>query len=117
MTDIAPHTRANARRLRAEMTPQERKLWMQLRDQNHRLGLHFRRQAPVGRFIAYFVDFGRRLVIEVDGGQHGGPEDTARDAWFAAEGFTVLRVWNSDVDGNLEGVMPLVLDALEGGLE
>ena len=117
MTDIAPQTRANARRLRAEMTPQERKLWMQLRDLNHRLGLHFRRQAPVGRFIADFVDFGRRLVIEVDGGQHGGPEDTARDAWFAAEGFTVLRVWNSDVDGNLEGVMQLVLDALEGGLE
>ena len=117
MTDIAPHTRANARRLRAEMTPQERKLWTQLRDLNYRIGLHFRKQAPVGRFIADFVDFGRRLVIEVDGGQHGGPEDTARDAWFAAEGFTVLRVWNGDVDGNLEGAMQLVLDALEGGLE
>jgi very-short-patch-repair endonuclease len=99
------------------MTPQERKLWTQLRDLNHRLGLNIRRQAPVGRYIADFVEFGRKLVIEVDGGQHGGPEDTARDAWFAAEGFTVLRVWNSDVDGNLEGVMPLVLDALEGGLE
>ena len=117
MTDIAPHTRANARRLRAEMTPQERKLWTQLRDLNHRLRLNIRRQAPVGRYIADFVEFGRKLVIEVDGGQHGGPEDAARDAWFAAEGFTVLRVWNSDVDGNLEGVMQLVLDALEGGLE
>ncbi len=117
MTDISPHTRANARRLRTEMTPQERKVWMELRDLNHCLGLHFRRQAPVGNFIADFVDFGRRLVIEVDGGQHGGPKDTARDAWFAAEGFTVLRVWNSDVDGNLEGVMQLVLDALEGVLE
>ena len=117
MADIAPHTRANARHLRAEMTPQERKLWTQLRDLNHRLGLHFRRQAPVGRFIADFVDFGRQLVIEVDGGQHGGPEDAARDAWFAAQGFTVLRFWNGDVDGNLEGAMQLVLDALEGGLE
>ena len=117
MPNISPHTRANARRLRAEMTPQECTLWTQLRDLNHRLGLNIRRQAPVGRFIADFVDFGRRLVIEVDGGQHGGPEDAARDAWFAAEGFTVLRVWNSDVDGNLEGVMQLVLDALEGGLE
>ncbi len=117
MTNISPHTRANARRLHAEVTPQERKLWMHLRDLNHRLGLHFRRQAPVGRFIADFVDFKRRLVIEVDGGQHGGPEDTARDTWFATEGFTVLRVWNSDVDDNLEGVMQLVLDALEGGLE
>jgi very-short-patch-repair endonuclease len=117
MTDIAPHTRANARRLRAEMTPQERKLWTQLRDMNYRIGLHFRKQAPVGRFIADFVDFGRQLVIEVDGGQHGGPADAARDAWFAAQGFTVLRFWNGDVDGNLEGVMQLVLDALEGGLE
>jgi very-short-patch-repair endonuclease len=117
MTDIAPHTRANARRLRAEMTPQERKLWTQLRDLNNRLGLNIRRQAPIGRYIADFVEFGRKLVIEVDGAQHGGPEDAARDAWFAAEGFTVLRVWNSDVDGNLEGVMQLVLDALEGGLE
>ncbi len=117
MTNISPHTRANARRLRTEMTPQERKVWMELRDLNHCLGLHFRRQAAVGHFIADFVDFGRRLVIEVDGGLHGGPEDTARDAWFATEGFTVLRVWNSDVDGNLEGVMQLVLDALEGGLE
>ena len=117
MTDIAPHTRANARRLRAEMTPQELKLWTQLRDLNHHLGLNIRRQAPVGRYIADFVEFGRKLVIEVDGGQHGGPADAARDAWFAAQGFTVLRVWNGDVDGNLEGVMQLVLDALEGGLE
>ena len=117
MTEIAPHTRTNARRLRAELTPQERKLWGQLRDLNHRLGLNFRRQAPVGRFIADFVEFGRRLVIEVDGGQHGGPEvkalDAARDAWFGAEGFTVLRFWNHDVDRNLEGVMQMVLDALE----
>ena len=117
MTNISPHTRANARRLRTEMTPQERKVWMELRDLNHCLGLHFRRQAAVGHLIADFVDFGRRLVIEVDGGLHGGPEDTARDAWFQGQGFTVLRVWNSDVDGNLEGVMQLVLDALEGGLE
>ena len=117
MTNISPHTRANARRLRTEMTPQERKVWMELRDLNHCLGLHFRRQAAVGHFIADFVDFGRRLVIEVDGGLHGGPEATARDAWFQGQGFTVLRFWNSDVDGNLEGVMQLVLDALEGGLE
>lgn len=113
MTDIAPHTRANARRLRAEMTPQERQVGAGLRDLNHRLGTHFRRQAPVGRFIADFVDFGRRVVIEVDGGQHGGADDAARDVWLQAEGFTVLRVWNSDVDGNVEGVMQVVLDVLE----
>jgi very-short-patch-repair endonuclease len=113
MTDITPHVRAKARRLRADMTLQERKLWPQLRDLNHRLGLNFRRQAPVGRFIADFVEFGRRLVVEVDGGQHGGLEDAARDRWFHEQGFTVLRFWNKDVDGNLEGVMQVVLDALD----
>ncbi len=93
------------------MTPQERRVWAQLRDLNHRLGTHFRRQAPVGRFIADFVEFGRRLVIEIDGGAEG----TERDAWFQAQGFTVLRFWNRDVDRKLEGVMQVVLDALEGG--
>ena len=113
MTDISPHTRANARRLRHEMTAQERKLWAHLRDLNHRLGLNFRRQAPVGRFVADFVDFGRKLAIEVDGGQHGGAEDAARDAWFQSEGFALLRFWNNEVDGNLDGVMQVVLDALD----
>ena len=113
MTEIAPQVRANARRLRAEMSPQERRVWRQLRDLNHRRGLNFRRQAPVGRFIADFVEFGRKLVIEIDGGQHGGDEDAARDAWFRGQGFTVLRFWNNDVDSNLDGVMHVVLDLLE----
>ncbi len=113
MTGIAAHTRSNARKLRIGMTPQERRLWGQLRDLNHRLGLNFRRQAPVGRYIADFVDFGLRLVIEVDGGQHEGTQDAARDAWFAAQGFRVLRFWNNDVSGNIDGVMQMILDAVE----
>jgi len=113
MTSITPQTRQRARTLRAEMTPQERKLWAQLRDLNHRLGLNFRRQAAVGPYIADFADFGRKLVIEVDGGQHGGAADAVRDGWFIAQGFNVLRVWNNDVDGNLDGVMQVVLDWLE----
>lgn len=112
MTGIAPKTRANARRLRSELTPQERKLWAQFRDLNHRLGLNFRRQAPVGRFIVDFVDLGRKLVIEVDGGQHGSEQDEARDGWFKEQGFTVLRFWNSDVEANTEGVMQRILDHL-----
>jgi very-short-patch-repair endonuclease len=52
-------------------------------------------------------------VIEVDGGGHGGARDAARDAWLASEGFRVLRFWNAEVDGNLEGVMQQVLDTLE----
>lgn len=113
MTRIAPHTRARARDLRRDMTPQERRLWTKLREVNRMVGTNFRRQAPVGHYIADFADLGRRLVIEVDGGGHGGPRDQARDAWFAGEGFTVLRVWNAEVDGNIEGVMQVVLDTLE----
>ena len=112
MTQITPATRANARRLRAEMTPQERRLWKGLREINQMLGTHFRRQAPIGRFIADFAEYGRRLVIEVDGGQHGGARDMARDAWLKGQGFVVLRFWNTEVDGNIEGVMQVVLDAV-----
>jgi len=84
-----------------------------LRDVNRMLGTHFRRQAPIGRFIADFAEYGRRLVIEVDGGQHGGSRDAARDAWLMGQGFVVLRFWNNEVDGNIEGVMRVVLDAVE----
>ncbi len=114
MTGIHPITRQRARKLRAEMTPQERKVWAQLRQLNRMLGLHFRRQAPIGPFIADFADLGRRLVIEIDGGGHGGERDARRDEWLSAEGFAVLRFWNAEVDGNIEGVMQVVLDVLEG---
>ena len=112
MTEITPDTRANARRLRIYTTPQERRLWGKLRELNRVLGTHFRRQAPIGRFIADFAEYGRRLVIEVDGGQHGGARDQVRDGWLKGQGFAVLRIWNNEVDGNLTGVMQVVLDAL-----
>jgi very-short-patch-repair endonuclease len=95
------------------MTPQERRVWLKLRELNAMLGLHFRRKAPVGLFVADFLEFGRRLVIEVDGGQHGGRRDDMRDAWFTGQGFAVLRVWNADVDRNIDGVMQTILDALD----
>ena len=95
------------------MTPQEKRLWTQLRAVNQMIAAHFRRQAPIGPYIADFAALSHRLVIEVDGGGHGGPTDRVRDAWLKAQGFTVLRFWNSEVDGNLEGVMRVVVDALE----
>ena len=113
MTEITPDTRANARRLRIYTTPQERRLWGKLRELNRVLGTHFRRQAPIGRFIADFAEYGRRLVIEVDGGQHGGARDQVRDGWLKGQGFEVLRFWNNEVYGNIEGVMRVVLDAIE----
>ena len=110
MTRIDPHTRANAKRLRATPTPQERRIWAGLRDLNRAFGAHFRRQAPIGPYIADFADYGARLVIEIDGGQHGGAEDTARDAFLARQGFRVLRFWNFEVVESFDGVLERVLD-------
>ena len=114
MTGIHPITRQRARKLRAEMTPQERRVWAKLRELNRTLGLHFRRQAPIGPFIADFADLGRRVVVEIDGGGHGGERDQRRDEWLNGQGFQVLRFWNPEVSGNIEGVMQLVLDAVGG---
>jgi hypothetical protein len=55
------------------------------------------------------------LVIEVDGGGHGGERDVARDEWLSAQGFQVLRFWNSQISGNIEGVMQMIFDAVGGG--
>ena len=106
----------NARALRKRLTPQEVKLWVKLRDMKA-LGFHFRRQAPIGRYIVDFVSFGTRLVIEADGGQHGMPTgaqaDKVRDEFLGSQGFRVLRFWNSDIDANLDGVLENILNALE----
>jgi very-short-patch-repair endonuclease len=114
VTGIHPITRQQARTLRAEMTPHERMLWAKLRELNRMLGMHFRRQAPIGPFIADFAELGRRVVIEVDGGGHGGPRDVAREDWLASQGFRVLRFWNPEVSGNIEGVMQVIFDAVDG---
>ncbi|MET0967645.1 MAG: DUF559 domain-containing protein [Tardiphaga sp.] len=106
-----------ARALRKNLTPQEAKLWVKLRELKP-LGFHFRRQAPIGHIIVDFVSFRDRLVIEVDGGQHNFDDaarrDKARDAFLRGEGFRVLRFWDFDVDRNLEGVMESVLSACGG---
>ena len=100
-----------ARKLRRNMTDAERRLWSRLRA--HQLGVHFRRQVPLERYVLDFVCFQARLVIEVDGGQHADSDaDKQRDAWLKARGFRVLRFWNNDVLGNTEGVLEVVVRAL-----
>ena len=105
-----------ARQLRKQLTPQEVKLWMKLRELRQ-LGYHFRRQAPLGPYIVDFICFGSNVIVEADGGQHGLPEgvvrDRIRDAFFRSEGFQVLRFWNSDIDQNLEGVMETIFAVLK----
>ena len=108
-----------ARHLRRELTEAERKLWYALRA--HRLaGLSFRRQTPCGPFIVDFLCADARLVVEVDGATHSTEDeivyDKRRDAWFAANGYRVLRVTNDDVYRNLDGVCETILAWVEGRL-
>jgi very-short-patch-repair endonuclease len=95
-----------ARQLRCKQTDTENLLWSRLRA--HRLsGLKFRRQQPIGVYVVDFICPEKKLIVEVDGGQHQvrAGYDEVRDAWLKSEGFTVLRYWNNDVMGNVEGVL------------
>ena len=97
---------ANAKSLRSHQTEAESKLWYHLRA--HRfMGLKFKRQKPVGRYIADFVCWEHRLIVELDGGQHAeeAAYDRQRDAWLRSQGYTVLRFWNHEVMGEMEGVL------------
>ncbi|MFH0934278.1 MAG: DUF559 domain-containing protein [Pseudomonadota bacterium] len=71
------------------------------------MGLKFKRQKPIGRYIVDFVCMELKLIIEVDGGQHAEQEkyDGVRDDWLRGEGYTVLRLWNNDVMQNTDGVL------------
>ena len=111
---VAPSTpNSRARALRSRMTDAECKLWFALRDRRF-ADFKFRRQVPVGPFIADFVCYNARVVIEVDGGQHAeSSSDARRDRWFAANEFLVLRFWNNDVLHNLEGVLTSLLETLQ----
>lgn len=101
----------NARALRANMTDAERAIWQHLRAEQ--MGVKFRRQAPIGRYIVDFVCFSHRLIIEIDGSQHAdSASDTVRDAFLVAEGFKVLRFWNNEVLQQLDGVLEVVRLAL-----
>jgi len=90
------------------MTPEEVKLWVQLRHLN-RQGYHFRRQVPLDGYVVDFAEFRCKLIIEVDGSQHGLPEgeshDARRDEHFERCGFRVLRFWNVDVNQAMDGVI------------
>lgn len=98
-----------ARILRRDKTPAERKLWRALREFNAGGDVHFRQQAPIGHFIADFCEHTRKLIIEVDGGQHNEPENVRRDAertaWLHSRGYRVIRFSNIDVFKNLESVI------------
>ena len=96
-----------ARKLRKNSTEQERIMWKLLRNRNFK-NLKFKRQVPVGNYVADFLCEEKKLVIEIDGGQHNEAEniikDNKRTKYFESEGYNVIRFWNNEITENLSGV-------------
>ena len=105
--------RRHAKKMRSEPTPAEHRLWQILRAKRL-AGYKFKRQLPIDQYVVDFVCPRHRLVVEADGGQHAeSPRDTVRDTYLEAQGFRVLRFWNSDIFDNEEGVLTGILNALQ----
>ncbi|WP_202334106.1 endonuclease domain-containing protein [Mesorhizobium sp. L-8-3] len=106
---VSSRNRRFARTMRRAPTDAEEKLWAELRDR--RLDrIKFRRQVPVGTYIADFVCLDAKLIIEIDGSQHGEPDyDRVRDAELKSRGFRVLRFWNDDVLRDLDAVCDTII--------
>ena len=107
---VPPHLRQNARRMRSAMTEAELKLWNELRA--HRLmGLAFRRQMPIGRYIADIACPEHKLIVEVDGSQHAEDEmyDQLRTTYLEQQGWQVVRFWNDDVLNDIDNVCSHIL--------
>src|SRR5215469_996885 len=101
------------RSLRRDMTEAEQRLWQMLRSRQTE-GYRFRRQVPIGGFIADFVCHAARPIVEIDGGQHdpSSEAEATRTRFLEAEGYRVLRFWNNEVLDNPEGVRGAIADAL-----
>jgi very-short-patch-repair endonuclease len=110
---MKPKTRLKetARTLRKNPTDTEKLLWKHLQ-RKQLCELKFRRQQPIGNYIVDFICFEKKLIVELDGGQHAieQEKDKERDEWLRSEGYKVLRFWNTDVLQNLEGVLETILN-------
>jgi len=81
------------------------------------LGVKFRRQQPIGKYIVDFVCFEKKLVIEIDGGEHlQSSRDEIRDEWLQKNGYKVLRFWNNDVLKNTDGVIQTIVNEITPSL-
>lgn len=97
-----------AKNLRKNLTETERYLWKFLRAKRLN-GIKFKRQEPIGNFIIDFISYEKKLIIELDGGQHAEKgkreKDNRRDEWFERQGYKILRFWDNEVFTNIEGVL------------
>ncbi|HEV7326427.1 MAG TPA: endonuclease domain-containing protein [Bosea sp. (in: a-proteobacteria)] len=116
---VRPAQRRRAKQLRKEMTGPEKKLWHELKA--HRAGTHFRKQVPIGPYIADFACHSAKLIIEIDGDQHSlgrrQVSDLRRDAWFAEQGYRTLRFSNWQVMNEFESVVLTIAAAAQSLLE
>ena len=112
--------RAAAKKLRASTTPHERILWRALKELPVE-GTHFRRQAPIGRYVVDFFCPAKHLIIELDGGHHNDDETAKRDLerqrWLEREGYRVIRFWNSEITADLTAVLERIYVELHGSRE
>lgn len=111
MPAIRP-TNPHASQLRREATDAEQKVWLAVRDRRL-VGFKFRRQAMIGPFVVDFLCARKRLIVELDGGQHTEEGDRRRTAFLEARGYRVLRFWNNEMLGNTDGALIVVLDHLK----
>ncbi len=109
-----------SRQLRRDMTPPERRLWHPPRGRRLQ-GAKFTRQYAIGTYIVDFICRSDRLIVEVDGDEHGMDEgiiaDRSRTAFLEQRGYRVLRFWNAEVLRNIDGVLQVIAEALEGSSE
>ena len=109
--NLKDNLKKTARELRNNSTEAENYLWYMLRLKN--LGFKFRRQAVIGLYIVDFICFEKRLIVEVDGGQHAvNMKDEERDEWLKQRGYNVIRFWNNDVLKNRDGVLEKIAEYL-----
>ena len=108
-------TLANAKNLRLHATDAEKLFWAKVRNRQC-LGLKFRRQHPIPPYIVDFYCEDRLLVVEIDGGQHNESIDKARTKFLNQKGYRVLRYWNNEVLGNIEGVIENIMDIMNDDL-
>ncbi|CAN7411546.1 endonuclease domain-containing protein [Bosea sp. LjRoot237] len=115
------NARRNSKKLRRATTEAEGRLWTLLRKRLPQTDTHFRRQMAIGSYIVDFACLGARLIVEVDGDQHGQRAavvyDAERTRWLEAQGFRVLRFTNRQVMTESEMVIDTIFAALSGSLE
>ena len=101
--------------LRKNMTDAEQKLWSHIRKKQLN-GYKFRRQQPIGPFVVDFVCLPKKLILEIDGGQHNSEEciktDNQRTIYLESKGFTILRFWNNEIFDNIQGVLEQIINTL-----